>query len=206
MYQEHATKIQRYAQRNADNLEHVGQFVAFTIHNQFKVAVDQLQDYREGHYDTLDDAIPATHLAIGWLQANKDTLHWHLQDIWNSDYSDAEKTDYMLSYVASEVPGLGLIKAGFLLQMAYGLSACLDTHNLKRFNIPTRAFRSDKFKELRTAKSRRRKVKKYRDTCEKFGGTAKLWDTWCAYMAEKFYATYSNPDMVSSLHCEALDL
>ena len=104
MYREHATKIQAYAQRNADNLEHVGQFVAFSIHTQFDVAIDYIQEYRAKNFDSLGEVIVATRLVIYWLAENKESLHWHLQDIYNSDHSDADKADYMLAYVATEIP------------------------------------------------------------------------------------------------------
>ena len=206
MYQEHATTIQRYAQASADNLEHVGQFVAFTIHNQFHVSVGDVQDYRSQIYDNLDGTLLATHLVLNWLRNNKETLHWHLQTLHNSEHSEADKANHMLSYVTSEVPGLGLIKAGFLIQLTYGLSACLDTHNLKRFGIPPRTFRSDKFKELKTPKSRLRKVKQYHGACERFGGTEALWDTWCQFIADKYPHRYKNAFDVSRQHCVALDL
>ena len=203
MYRQHATKIQAYAQQSADNLEHVGQFVAFTIHAPFDDAISRLQSYRDGRYQELDEVIQATHQAIAWLTTHKSDLHWHLQDIYYSPYSDAEKADYMLSYVAAEVPGLGLVKAGFLIQLTYGLSACLDTHNMQRFNIKPKSF--DHFKRLKTAKTRHRKVKAYHNLCNRSGGTEKIWDTWCAYVADK-YLKYKTADEVSQLHCSALNL
>ena len=204
MYLEHATAIQQYAQRSADNLEHVGQFVAFTIHTHLDLSVQRTLDFRNGDYNVIDnETLYSTRWVISWLGAHKETLHWHLQDIYNSDHSDTDKANYMLSYIAGEVPGLDLIKAGFLIQLSYGLSGCLDTHNLSRFKLNKSTF--DRLKRLKTIKARKRKVSNYNATCERFGGTSGLWDNWCEYLADK-YVKYANAHEVSRLHCVALNL
>ena len=121
-------------------------------------------------------------------------------------------------YAASR-PGLGLAKAGFLLQCAWGFAGCLDTLNLDRLEIPYRLARADACKRgshhIRLCRAAR-----YLDLCATLGGTEQLWDQWCVHILAQsqkpghIRAGHSNhnrrrwesADHVSAGHCLALGL
>jgi hypothetical protein len=109
----------------------------------------------------------------------------------------------LLEYLC-DLPGFGPAKAGFVCQLVYGVAGCIDTHNLARFDIPTRRF--DNYKQIKTIKSKRKRIELYLKTCRDAGGCAKLWDGWCEYVAARQPNTYRDAQHVSELHIEALGL
>jgi len=98
-------------------------------------------------------------------------------------------------------PGIGLAKAGFLAQLAFGRVGCLDTHNLRMYNIPKTVCRIDANAKQAT---RERRIAEYLRACEQLGGVAYLWDAWCEYVARTQPGRYSDAEHVSRLHCDAL--
>ncbi len=90
-----------------------------------------------------------------------------------------------------EVPGLGIVKSAFVLQLMGFDVACLDSRNVTREGRQPRAFRTDG----RNAASLRPKVSLYLD--ETYGKAAHYWDAWCADVAEAYHLT---AEEVSALH------
>lgn len=89
------------------------------------------------------------------------------------------------------VPGLGIVKSAFILQlMGYDI-ACLDTRNIKREGRNPRTYSTHGQKPHKL----RKKVARYiRDT----GGKARqYWDDWCDDVANAYDLT---PFAVSELH------
>lgn len=113
--------------------------------------------------------------------------------------------DYMLAYL-THCHGLGLAKAGFLLQLTFGLSGCIDTHNARRYGVDMAA-RTFRIEDRPTKPATRlAKAKRYNALVETMGGTESLWDTWCEYVAANQADFYNDADHVSRLHIEALNL
>lgn len=89
----------------------------------------------------------------------------------------------------TEVPGLGLVKGGFILQLMGFDIACLDSRNVAREKRNPRAFRSDGKKISAT------KRKAYMRAT--YGKAARYWDAWCRDVAEAYGRT---PEQISELH------
>ena len=118
--------------------------------------------------------------------------------------SDRELARAIIEILAN-VHGFGLVKAGFVAQLAFGVGGCLDTHNLRRFGISKTTFA--KYKTLKTVKGRAKKLEAYLDACEAQGGAETLWDGWCNYVAARRPKFYVNGgEQVSALHVEALNI
>lgn len=100
------------------------------------------------------------------------------------------KTDPAGAIVAlAEVPGLGVVKAGFVAQMLGFDVACLDSRNVAREGLKPRAWRTD------GRRVSRRKAEAY---VRQTGGRAQeLWDTWCDDVAA---ARGRSGEEVSALH------
>lgn len=90
-------------------------------------------------------------------------------------------------------PGLGIVKAAFILQLMGYDVACLDSRNVKREGRNPRAY------ELNNAAASPRlaatKVRQY--VTETFGKASLYWDDWCADVAAAYGKT---PDEISKLH------
>jgi len=134
----------------------------------------------------------AKHRGLSWLDANGADLWEDCERAYDQCGHDAENT---LVELCMGIPGIGPAKAGFIVQMAYGLSGCIDTHNLTRFGLHHRAFHCPK-----GTRAAHKLVSRYNQFCYNTGGTAFLWDSWCAYVAERDPVNYRDADYVSALH------
>ena len=127
--------------------------------------------------------------AFEYIHSNYKQLH---KDIFNPNLSLAEK---ILS--VSSIPGIGIVKAGFVLQLCIGKVGCLDVHNLKMFGFSESAF---KFSKTTTKNTALAKARLYIETCEKLGGSEFLWDNWCEFIAAKYPKHFTSADQVSQMH------
>ena len=92
------------------------------------------------------------------------------------------------------VPGLGIVKAGFVCQLMGFDVGCLDTRNIDRLGLLPRAYRSDG-EERKRKPAFQRKIARY---VAEVGGRAEvLWNDWCNDAA-KTYAT--SGDEISRAH------
>ena len=108
-----------------------------------------------------------------------------------------------VAYLAS-LYGLNVAKAGFVCQLAYGLSGCLDTINVQRLGLRPRAFAN--FSQLKTPQGRQRRATHYNAVVREAGGTETLWNAWCASVSERYPAQFPTPNHVSALHLECLGI
>jgi hypothetical protein len=203
MFANHQPTISAYARESADNFARVAQFVILTIQNSLEqVPAD---------WDTVDaGGDDAMGVLYGWKFAawhnvweKREYLFTACEHAWTHAESERELAAAVVDLFAHE-PGFGLAKAGFVAQLIYGVAGCLDTHNIVRFGLPAERFA--KYKTFRTAKTRRKRLNEYLDTCEALGGCEALWDGWCAYVADKRPKVYADAIAVSLMHLKALGL
>jgi hypothetical protein len=191
MFADHQPQIAAFARRSPENFRRVACFAICTIRMPLHRAV-------------LDTPYAVNGTPCDSIFGNKrDALVWlntHGADLWEEleyFYERGASDDAMLRLMLT-VPGIGLAKGGFILQMCYGMSGCIDTHNLTRLGIPERRYRSG-----HKAVDRGR-IADYHDVVKGAGGTARLWDDWCTYLAERD-ANYPSADYVSRLHLAPLE-
>ncbi len=217
MFVNHQPKISEFARRNPDNMAKVLKFVILTIRTRlFNIPSDMetlenTENPRELSsilYGFKMDSIIQIDLEIESIFAQAESIWFHAEN-------DRIAAENLLSLFA-QIKGLGLAKAGFACQLIYGVSGCLDSHNLERFGIHPDKFKSSKYKNLKTLKIKQRYLKDYCDTVEKVGGTESLWDSWCNYVYNRPDDTglrmnrnnpaYRDANHVSAIHCESLGL
>jgi len=209
MYKSHQPLISRWAREDSENLRDVMQFVILTVRCPLRRAVGDLHALRSPNDNERDDTERSAlwgwkHEAYSYVEANHEHIHAHLEDLWASSGKPSVVEDAMLAYVSS-LPGFGMVKAGFVLQIAYGISGCLDSHNVRRYGLDANAIGAKKAKVKRPV-TRMKHVRNYRRMVETLGGTEALWDTWCAYVAENQPNSYSSAEQVSALHAHAFEL
>lgn len=107
----------------------------------------------------------------------------------------------MLMHVFCEITGLGLVKAGFACQLFNNQVGCIDTHNVKLYDIPLSAIRYDKTCKPDTLTAKRAN---YIALCKGLGGSKLLWAAWCDYVARKRPYNWSNGSEVSIFYYECL--
>jgi len=189
MYKNHQPLIKQYALENADNFADVQRFVICTIQQQLNVAVKQANGERDLN-------------AFGFKLRALADIELHLKERYeeSTELYNKGDIDALLAYVSTWY-GFGLVKAGFVLQLAFGVSGCIDTHNLKLFNIKKSTVTLG---QKVTYKTRLKKAKAYNKLVNKCGGTEFLWDNWCEYVAISQPNSYKDAHEVSRLHQDAI--
>lgn len=191
MFKKHQQNIEEFARKNPDNFAQVVLFVSATIQQMFHTVPAIVDDVREHGLDS-------KHL---W-GSKQDTWRYTLENkdlLFEAVFSDMDLEDKLLSI--AEIPGIGLVKAGFVLQLCTGEVGCLDVHNLRRFGLSAQTFKFGKVKYL----TARKKATLYIETCIQCGGSEKLWDEWCQLIADKYPQRWANDaNRVSEAHEEII--
>ena len=191
MFSKHQPNIEEFARQNSDNFAQVVLFVSATIQQMFHTVPAIMDDVREHGLDS-------KHL---W-GSKQDTWRYTLENkdlLFEAVFSDMDLEDKLLSI--AEIPGIGLVKAGFVLQLCTGEVGCLDVHNLRRFGLSAQTFKLGKVKYL----TARKKASLYIKTCLECGGSETLWDEWCHLIADKYPQRWSNSGFrVSEAHEEII--
>lgn len=203
MYRRDQAIISEYARRNPENFARVLQFVILTARVRLANVPADFETAEQGGPDAMGVLFGWKFQAYTEVWKHREVHYTYCEDALRHARSEQELARDLIEYFAG-LYGYGPAKAGFVTQLIYGIGGCLDTHNLKRFNIPSRTF--DSYCQIKTAKARRRKIAKYVALVYKLGGPKVLWDTWCYYVADGQPALYRSADYVSALHVEALNL
>jgi hypothetical protein len=174
---------------NPDGLADVIMFAVLSIQQPFRSLPRQMADVRRKGRDSA--------YLWGWkrdtfdyVQEHKGELFARLRDAW-----DAEDAIDILT----DVPGLGLVKAGFVAQMLGYDVACLDTRNLIDLGLPLTAFKFDKA-GIKKPETRRRKIADYVKFCRDTGGSEHWWNHWCAGLAN----VVETADQISRAHVDVI--
>lgn len=193
MYKRDQAAIERWC-KNPDKLLDVGTMVLVSIRNQWTAVGTAMQDVR-------DNGTRAKSL-WGWkidgyvyLRDNRKRLYGRVRDC---RAGRIEPRDLLRDFL--QVPGLGLPKGGFLVQLLTGYAGCLDMHNVERFGLDSRVWNirnlvdpADQLREIED------KITLYLGLCRDCGGSEYLWDTWCDHLADKV-GTFTDGDDVSRRH------
>jgi hypothetical protein len=130
-----------------------------------------------------------------YLKANKKLLYRTVRDLRAGRISTRA---FIRQWI--KVPGMGIVKAGFVAQMTCGKAGCLDMHNIERygldakvFQVPARVKLADQMQAIDDT------INHYLSLCELCGGTEYLWDEWCRVLADKV-STFDGPEDVSRRH------
>jgi hypothetical protein len=196
MFVKHQSKIMKWAMTKPDNTFNLVLMVSLSIRQPWAVIGKQLQDVQENG------------MASKFLFGSKKDLYAYMmdnkQDIF--DILKATKAGKVSQadclYRLTQVPGLGLAKAGFVMQLAIGMAGCIDSHNVTMYGVNPNALKMGKVK----AEKALEKAKMYLELCDKLGGTEKLWDNWCNFVATRHPKHFEDGYDVSARHCSYLGI
>ena len=193
MFSNHQPLIGKSAQSSPAGLARVVQFVSLTIQQTIeRVPVD---------LDVVTKKGVNAPCLWGMKKSNYEYMQKHSRDLYvNAMACNGDATQ--LVNLFGMLPGLGLVKGAFVAQMAFGVSGCLDSHNLKRFGINPNRYKAGVFKNLKQ-ESQAARIKEYNALIDKCGGTEGLWDSWCNYVAERRSNGTTGED-ISALHLAAI--
>lgn len=196
--------IGEFARTSAANMADVYRFVLATIQQPLSSTPMIVQDFkRRGSASTF--AFGPKRAALDWLSQNETWVYDVAMATYDSS-GDVGLVEERLMLFFSGLPGLGLVKAGFMVQLCFGLGGCLDTHNIDRFGLNASSFKASSFKDAKREATRIRLVRSYLETVRQCGGCAQLWAEWCQYVANKTPRFEGDAVVVSRLHRVALGL
>lgn len=202
-FEAHQPIIGRFARQSPEGFARVYKFVLATIQQPLISTPEIVADF-EALGSESKWAFGMKGDALNWLaQPGKaEWLHRVAVDTWAAAPNPEDAAQELVSFFAG-LPGIGLIKGGFLAQLAFGVGGCLDRHNFARFGFPPSAFKASSFKGAKTEGTRRRQVREYLEACRASGGCALLWAEWCEYVAKREPKLYGGAEHVSRLHIVA---
>jgi hypothetical protein len=93
----------------------------------------------------------------------------------------------------TRIPGMGIVKGAFVLQMLGYPTACLDTRNIQREGRNPRAYRGEGARK--NLPSFIRTIDRYID--DTYGRAEYYWDTWCNEVGPDYGMT---GEQISKLH------
>lgn len=125
-----------------------------------------------------------------WIWSHVDELQ-RAADHYRGD------TTALIDYLATTVPGLGIVKSAFVAQMLGHDVACFDSRNLETCEMPRRAFRGFKGNGNTGPKQRRKRIDEYIQITRDTGGAQHWWDFWCTGIAPSLHCS---PETVSARH------
>jgi hypothetical protein len=167
-------------------------FVLATIQQRLETVPAIMADFEE-HGSRSRYAFGSKAAGLDYLQANRGDLY---RDAMACRYDDKALLALFL-----QVPGLGLVKAGFACQLFAGSVGCIDVHNIKLYDIPLAAIQ---YGYPKTAAVQTRKQQAYIDLCKGLGGSALLWSAWCDYLAAQRPGRWPAGRAVSEFHVHCL--
>ena len=201
MYKRDCKKIAKWAMQKSENFNALCCFVQTTIQMPLSRTLGEMQDIREFGADST--ALWGNKIkAYIYLTENIDTLF--------ADIKQAVADDDIIRAmdIMTEVPNLGMVKAGFVLQMCGLDVSCLDTHNIRRLQEAGYDIKAGDLKLPAGLKreTKLKKLAKYVKLTRETGGAEYWWNTWCNYVAEKGGMNKSLPtgDIVSKFHVTAV--
>ena len=183
---------------NADNLADCIAMVVLSIQQPWHSVGGQMLDYKKLGIKSRF-VWGNKKKTIQYLQKKKHVLFGSLLAILNSHKSIADKNHALLKLFL-HIPGLGLVKAGFVVQLAVGQIGCIDSHNIKKYNVNPNTL---KVPVNASPKLKDKKIAAYIALCETIG-CAELWDNWCALIADKQAKHFASSAEVSRAHYDYL--
>lgn len=197
MYINHAIAVQQYAQVSASNLSDVTLMGVLSIRQPWLNIGTQMIDVKTNKLNakSLWGFKKDTYI---YLESNKHKMYAQMMAVINSNKTDASKAMSLMK-IFLRVDGLGMAKAGFMCQLTAGLVGCMDSHNLKMYNLDAKDFVLAKNpKTIKSLDANVKKIRNYIQICNEYG-TENLWNSWCSFLATKS-TKWRDANHVSEVH------
>lgn len=191
MYQRHMPKLRDAGLSSYEAFCDIVMFVLLSVRVQFVRVPQNMKEFRKA-------GAKCPHL-WGWKKNGYDALQSDVgRETWYK-VRVAKTAEEAIELLTANIPGLQIVKAGFVAQMLGFECGCIDGRNVKHYGVNVRQFKWDK-RDYSVACLKRR-VAHYVDTCSELGGAETLWNKWCEGLAKDNFMT---PSTVSAMHLAAL--
>lgn len=191
LYSNDIYKCNAYAQDSAENLNRCAIFVLATVQQQLETVPVAMND------------ILNLGVSSKFAWGNKGKGVAYLETHKNELYVDAlsvQDSPVRLLEVFLRIPGMALVKAGFLCQLFAGNVGCIDVHNVKLYGVS----RADTRYEPAKPETLSRKRENYVALCQGLGGAHVLWSAWCDHVAKLRPNNWGTGANVSAFHFDVI--
>jgi hypothetical protein len=173
-YETDVPAIAAFARASADNMGEVCMFVVLSIREPFERMRTHMRDMR-AHGARSRTLWGFKAQSYEYVQAHKDAIFAAFQSMERDGTATAETVTRLFT----QIPGLGIVKAGFVAQMLGFDVACFDSRNMHKlgFGPNDRPFRALKAKAGAMVKAEA--VAKYVQATRVHGGARYWWNAWC---------------------------
>ena len=193
MYNRDQKVIGMISKYNPKGTKQICIFVADSVRNQFTGTEKRLKEIKKfgAKATALNNKVKNN--GYKYIQNNYKHLH---EVIHSKDLTMADKL-----VALTEIPNIGLVKAGFILQLCLGKVGCIDCHNQQMFGIDIKDITLQKPAKLAT---KLKVAQNYIKLCEDLGGTEYLWNNWCEFIADRHPTRFEDANHVSQVHIDAI--
>jgi len=192
IYTNDITACNVYSQASPENFKRAALFVLATVQQQLETVPVALTDICELGM--------ASRFAWGNKARGVEFLAANYERLYGEAYEHRDNPVELMELFLT-IPGMALVKAGFLCQIFAGTVGCIDTHNIKMYGIPVSALR---YRYENSAKCKHAKVFRYVELCRGLGGAHALWSRWCDYVAKLRPYNWSDGAHVSQFHVDVI--
>jgi len=196
MYAEDCPRIADFALKSPQNFFRVGAFVQATISQHFEQVPRLMRGLDRDGLECGGFTRNGKN-ALAALTSEQERLHAMLP-FWRESLDG----ECCVLRELVQLPGFGIVKAGFFAQLLlpWGDIGCLDRHNLRLYGLAENAFA----RIPASAEGLDKKIRVYLEVCQDLGGSEKLWDAWCHYMAALRPKSFPDAETVSKLHVQCI--
>lgn len=167
MYQNHVPKINAAMRACPEAFARGIMFAVLSARTQFVTVADQMRE--------LDRDGMNARCLFNWKRGAYEYVTANKHDLWRKVCATNDSEHALM--ILCQIPGLGIVKAAFVLQFLGHDIACLDVRNIQREGLPPRAYRTDGKK---SGPAFERKVARY--VAQTRGRAQELWDAWCEHV------------------------
>ena len=203
MYSTHASKIAQYGLNSPDGMVNVVRFTLLSIQQPLSSCNSMISDVESkglksrflnyGNTVTKRDGLT-------YAIKHKVRLHRDINEFVKNGLDDVDNIANAIHYLM-DIPNLGMVKSGFILQMLGFDVACIDSHNLKRLG-----WKQSQVSIAKTLKyeTKIKKIKAY-VKMNQIKGTEFWWNSWCHYVAGTMAnKTLKTGEAVSEFHVKCV--
>ena len=199
MYNRDNPMIGKYADQGPIQTVMAVLFVIASIRTFTWLLPDMLDNYRDKGMKAFNNLMPLQREGMRFVIKNSPWLYNLVQ---SRRAGDIYPEEFLISL--QRIPCIGLVKAGFIMQLTTGEGGCLDCHNLKEYDINENTFKTNGKDKGKMTAANFNKARKYLAVCKEIGGSEVLWNNWCNLVAEKYPKHFESADDVSWLHSNAI--
>ena len=198
MYSTDWPQISTFALKSPHNLYRVGCFVLATINQHLENVPGVLRIMDEG--SSSKQLSPNTRRGMDALASEAQALYDDMCEwahiVRNATAQDRAFAAEQTIFRMVQLPGLGIVKSAFYVQLVLGITGCLDRWNLRRAGLDERLF----MRVPASATALRARIATYVATCEALGGSETLWDAWSTTLSVERPKRWPDAESVSQFH------